>query len=94
MGQTGSSGCCDSDVKAVMNYGEEESQDRQAIPPEDCREGQTLSMRHLPPKKPKADQDACSVVLLELPGPERRDTVIATKWQPFSPPRRAGSTDP
>jgi len=47
--------------------GEELSQDWQKGASENRRERQTLPLRQVPQKKPEACEDACSLVLPELP---------------------------
>src|ERR1700677_1261092 len=52
--------------KAVSN-GEEHSQNRQEGAPQNRREGQTIPLRKVPKKKPETCQNACTLVLPDLP---------------------------
>ena len=58
-----------------MDDGEEHSQDRQADPPENRREGQTLPLRQVSQAKPEAHQDAGPLVLPQLPNSRRRTRI-------------------
>ena len=55
-----------------MDDGEGPSQDWKAEPPENRREGQTLSLRQVPQTKPETCQDARPLVLPELPATKKR----------------------
>jgi hypothetical protein len=54
------------EVPKELTNGEEHTQDRQKIPPEDCCERETLPLRHVPETQPEADEDTGPVVLPEL----------------------------
>jgi hypothetical protein len=56
--------------KRGLADGEELSQDRQEVPPEDHGEGQTLPLRHVQEAKPETRQDSGSLVLPDLREPD------------------------
>jgi len=52
----------------ARTHAQEHPADRQAAPPENSREGQAISLRHVPEAKPKAREDSGTMVLPAVSG--------------------------
>jgi hypothetical protein len=63
----GSNTASRSSRQVIERFNGTDSQDWQENTPENSRERETLPLRQVPQKKPEACQDACPVVLPDVP---------------------------